>query len=751
MKREDLLDFNFDWRDDAVFKKALKESGLSEKEKLRLRDERMRRLELEELKEESGGYDDYDYDDDDEEVIKEVSAEETEEASDEAEKEAPDEKSDREERKNRKAEKKREKENSVIVAIKGDYPIRKKAVALMMCIFMAILPYVTYLHPQPLTKLTQKYFSSNTGSINDWFLFQKEFFVVIAAFILIGIFIVEEFFIEKQWKDIPLRKKDMKLPLILVGVYALLLIVSGICSKNPELVLMGVVKHYEGLLGVLGYLIIFLAAINYFCDTKSLEFFSWAMILTTLACSIFGVSEYLGYPLQENDFFAHFIAPAEKYEYAKTLTSQSENVHITFFNSNYLGSFCGLMFPLTAALTVESIRSVIKRWNVRMSLFARIGLVAKMIFGIFGTAGIAVCAVLSNSTGGLYSVAGGAAILLIIYVIYWFRGNISRVSALITFVCIGAVLAGGFMYMMKTNDDFRARFDKVVNNGSANNTTVEDYRKKMAKKHYVLKEIKQDGSSLVLDDFSGNTITVSRKGDDGLEFLDTEGNILKASVNKDKFFCFKDERYKNCKFKYTSESKLLIDLGYSKNLIFKYEDDKFKPFVHGLYTQDTINSYKGPEFFKKDLSALSGRFFIWGATISILDDCLLIGKGSGSFVTVFPQYDYASLLEVYETPGMVVNKPHNWYLGVAVDSGMVSLMVLLTLLGAFLVKGFKTVILDPVDDRFKHLRIGTYVSVIAFMVVGIVNDSYVCVSPVFWFIFGVGWYAVSRNKVVETD
>ena len=40
---------------------------------------------------------------------------------------------------------------------------------------------------------------------------------------------------------------------------------------------------------------------------------------------------------------------------------------------------------------------------------------------------------------------------------------------------------------------------------------------------------------------------------------------------------------------------------------------------------------------------------------------------------------------------------------------------------------------------------------IAFMVVGIVNDSYVCVSPVFWFIFGVGWYSVSGNNVIETD
>ena len=737
MKREDLLDFNFDWHDDEVFKNALKESSLSEKEKLRLRDERMRRLELEELKEEAGGYDDYDFDDDDEEVIGEEAAEDTD-GAEKAEKEKHGGKPDREERKKRKADEKREKENGVIVAIKGNYPIRKKVIALVMCVFMAILPYVTYWHPQPLTNVTARYFSSSSGSITDWFLFQKEFCVVIAAVILIGLFIVEECFIEKQWKDIPLRNKNMRLPIILVGAYALLLIISGIFSENHELVLMGIVKHYEGLLGVLGYLVIFLAAINYFCDTKSLEFFSWAMILTTLACSVFGLMEYNGNALQENDFFAHFIAPAEKYELATTLKSTSSNVHITFFNSNYLGSFCGLMFPLTAALGLGS-KNIVKK-----------------VLGLAAAAGIAVCAVLSNSTGGLYSVAGGAAILLIIYVIYWFRGNIAKIPSLVAFVCVGAVLVCGFVFMMKTSDDFRSRFDKVVNNGSASKTTVEEYRKKMAKKHYVLKEIKQDGSNLVLDDHSGNSITVTRMAaDDGktaLKFFDTDGNELKASVSNEKKYSIKDERYKNCKFTwYDASEKLYIDLGYSKNLIFKYEDDKFKPFVHGLYTQDTINSYNGPEFFKKDLSAVTGRFFIWGSTISILDDCLLIGKGSGNFVTVFPQYDYASLLEVYETPAMVVNKPHNWYLGVAVDSGVVSLLVLLVLLGAFLVKGFKTVILHPADDRFKHLRIGTYVSVIAFMIVGIVNDSYVCVSPVFWFIFGVGWYAVSCNKVIDTD
>ena len=731
MDREDLLDFNFDWRDEATFKKALKESNLPEKEKLRLRDERMRRLELEELKSGGSDYDDYDYDDDDEEELTEEKKEPEEEIASEIN-ELDEDPKDKKSKKKKGSDK-----EGVIVAIKGDYPLRKMFVALCMCVMIAILPYISYIHVQPLTELTSKYFSSESGKITDWFLFQKEFVVVIMSVLLLLIFIVEEFFIEKRWNDIPLKKKNMRLPMILTGIYALLLVISGIFAEHKELVMMGVVKHYEGLLGVLGYLIIFLAAINYFCDTRSLEFFSWAMVLTTFAAVVFAIMEYKGHPFQQSDFMAHLMAPPEQYEVAKTLHSSSTNVHITFFNSNYFGSFCGLMFPITAAIGLGS-KNIVRK-----------------ILGLVSAAGIALGAVLSNSSGGLYAIAACGALMLLIYIVYWCRGLVSRIPSLIGFVCAAAVAVGGGMYVLRTNEDIRQRVDDVVNNGSSTKYTIEEKREYYGQYYYLLKEIRQVDNGLELDDFKGNTIRVEAyKSDSGkydVHFYDTDGVQLKPYVNRNKYYCFEDERYKNACFKYSTGGSLYIDLNYEKKLTFRYEDGKFKPFVHNLYTQETINSYKGPKFFKKDLSAFTGRFFIWGTTFSFLDECILIGKGSGHYVTVFPQYDFASLLEVYATPAMVVNKPHNWYLGVAVDSGLVSLAALLILLGAFLIKGLNKVVLHPVEDRFKHLRLGIYISVIAFMIVGIVNDSYVCVSPVFWFIFGVGWYAVSGNKVVETD
>ena len=44
-----------------------------------------------------------------------------------------------------------------------------------------------------------------------------------------------------------------------------------------------------------------------------------------------------------------------------------------------------------------------------------------------------------------------------------------------------------------------------------------------------------------------------------------------------------------------------------------------------------------------------------------------------------------------------------------------------------------------------------YGLLIAFMLVSIVNDSYVCVSPIFWFIFGISWYVLSGNEIINTD
>lgn len=611
------------------------------------------------------------------------------------------------------------------------FPKRKIVISLLMCVFMFFLPFISYLHKETITDFLSKFYSSKNGYITDWFLYQKELCVILFAVALIIFFILEFLIVNKPYKNIPLKQKNLRIAMILCAAYAFFLILSGIFSEHKEVVLMGMVKHYEGLLGVLSYLIIFIASMNYFNHSRALNFLSYTIIFLTGFAGILAVFEYFGYPIVGTSFMAHLMAPASDYASAKGLHSTSSNVHITFFNSNYFGSFCGLLFPITLCFSIGMKNKIMK------------------VIGIISAVLIAFGAVVSNSSGGLYSVIICFVIIAVIYAIYFFKKLINKKIALISVAISAVILVLGTVLLYNISDTFSARLKNVVSNG-ASQTDKEAFNAS----HFVLKDLDSIGSDLYLFDINDNIINIEcvtdAVGGRSVKYFDTNGNELTAIKSED-FDTFSDERYKNCKFQFKNSEKLYCDLGYSANLVFKYEDNTFKPFVHGSYTMEKINKYNGPSIFKNNLNFATGRGFIWGSTISTLKDCIFIGHGNGNFLEYFPQYDYVSILEVYQTPAIIVNKAHNWYLQIACDSGIISLIAVLALLFVLLWRGIKSCIINPKNDSYLHLRLGLFIGVIAFMLVSIVNDSYVCVSPIFWFVFGISWYVLSDNEVINTD
>ncbi len=687
MKKEDLLNFNFDWKDKQIFDEALENSNLNEHEKQQLISSRQRMIEIEEIKKEE-----------------------------------------------QKQNKKQNGDGGGEKA-KPNLPFSKMVFAFAICIFFIIFPFISRMHIEYLTDFTVKYFSSQTGKITDWFLYAKEMAIILCALGCILFYFFESvIYFEKQSGNMGIKNKSLRLPIFLIILYAIFIVLSGVFASNKEVVLMGMVKQYEGLLGTLSYLVVCLVGMNYFNNSKALSFFQNSMLILCGLAGTFALSEYYGYPLQEMDFMAHLMAPKEYLDAAMALRSSSSNVHITFFNSNYFGGFCGLMFPLCVTFAIGS-RTLAK----------------KILGGVF-SAMIFIGAILSNSSGGLYTCAIMLILLAIIYIIYIIRNKVNRKQGITAFAVIVVLGVAGFAYAVHSSPEFAKRLEVVVNNGSKT-ASQEEKDKKFAQSHYVLTDLDSYDSKLIL--YSGDTsITIEcykdKDNNYDIEFFDTDNNPLDSYVVSNCSY-FEDERYKNCNFKFSSSQKLYVDLGYKSKLIFQYEDGKFKPYVHGMYTQEQITKYNGPEFFKNRLDMATGRGFIWGTTISMLKDCIFLGYGNGNFVANYPQYDYVSLLEVYKTPAMVVNKPHSLYLGIATDTGVISLIVVLVLMFAYLVRGFKVCVVHPIDDDYKHMRLGLFLSVIAFMLVSIVNDSYVCVSPIFWFIFGIGWYVLSGNKIIDTD
>ncbi len=91
----------------------------------------------------------------------------------------------------------------------------------------------------------------------------------------------------------------------------------------------------------------------------------------------------------------------------------------------------------------------------------------------------------------------------------------------------------------------------------------------------------------------------------------------------------------------------------------------------------------------------------------------------------------------------MVEKAHNWYLQVALNTGIPSLMILFCLFGW------------PFWQLARHyqqlpvLLIGISLSLLAYAAYGLINDSSVMVSPYFWIWLGLAYklYVIRSSSV----
>ena len=178
----------------------------------------------------------------------------------------------------------------------------------------------------------------------------------------------------------------------------------------------------------------------------------------------------------------------------------------------------------------------------------------------------------------------------------------------------------------------------------------------------------------------------------------------------------------------------------------------------------------------------SGRGWIWARTLPMLGETLFTGYGPDTYAVYFPQHDVAGKINVFRSANIIVDKPHNWYLQTAVNTGVISLLALLWLLGYFFldtvrarfgfrVRGMEPLFTGPIHgggeetnpsrratDPVKGKNTGGTVKIsdkkdmqtrwllpsgilcgiVGYAVTGMFNDSVVSVAPVFWCLLGLG-------------
>jgi O-antigen ligase len=122
----------------------------------------------------------------------------------------------------------------------------------------------------------------------------------------------------------------------------------------------------------------------------------------------------------------------------------------------------------------------------------------------------------------------------------------------------------------------------------------------------------------------------------------------------------------------------------------------------------------------------------------LLKDTWLIGHGADTYPLYFPQNDYVGKYNAGWIHSVVVDKPHNMFLGMFVGAGGLSLLALLALWGIYIVQSFRVYWREKYEDFTATAGAGIFFGICGFLVSGLVNDSSVSVMPLFYGLLGTG-------------
>ncbi len=228
-----------------------------------------------------------------------------------------------------------------------------------------------------------------------------------------------------------------------------------------------------------------------------------------------------------------------------------------------------------------------------------------------------------------------------------------------------------------------------------------------------------DSSKLYFCDDAGNELP-----------YDMEGMSSNAKIK------FTDPKYKD--YTITIDGAVLRVNQKQVQFEFAVEDEKFK--LIGL-NDDLTNTIEKAEYigFKNKERFGSARGYIWSRTLPMLKDTILWGHGPDTYAIEFPQNDYIGKIRAYGTPQMLVDKPHNMYLQIAVNTGVLSLLAALALWGLYLAQSIR-IYIKKMDYSFLSLSgAGIFLAVCGYLVTGLFNDSVVAIAPVFWVMLGLGF------------
>ncbi|MEA3422405.1 MAG: O-antigen ligase family protein, partial [Bacillota bacterium] len=488
----------------------------------------------------------------------------------------------------------------------------------------------------------------------------------------------------------------------------------------------------------MSYLMLFFFAF-FLIDKEQHDWVYAFVFVSALVMATVGLSQYFKHDIFATAWFQYLITPSEFKSVGGqiSLNTSLNAVYGTLYNPNYMGSYYALIIPMLVSGILYFTNHIAKIGFASLLIVSLLLLLASHssagIVGILGAIGVFL--LLRMSMLNKKIVIGMLGVVLIFSLITWSEIDRFTNDIIRSFITKGNIEIESFeiidnelfVEMNELGKDFSVKYD------------YEDYKPHLYDSDHRLMQMNRFENTgeyyPINKEFQFITINSNPAGmtlrfyplrevenEDGMKELQISDIVKVRPVDKEVL----------------SENEVLVHLATVKfaktnrRVISVKSDGNLMMYTFGENYAEKLTPAESI-FFKEYEHAGSGRGYIWSRSLPLIKDYMVIGAGPDVYAYVFPQEDLIGKMNYMSNAYILVDKPHNTYLQIAINTGFASLIVFLSALGLFLITSIKFI-----KGRDNMLLAGIFYSVTAFIFTSFFNDSVVSIAPMFWLMFGLG-------------
>ncbi len=563
---------------------------------------------------------------------------------------------------------------------------------------LVVIPLISKVYSYD-PKLSQFDWFPNLTEHSDLFLYYKSVFftltAVVMAFLILGKRFIEDQHAITAFEFYPL------------AAYAILALLSTLFSHYRSYGFSGIHEQFESIWVLLGYCVAAYYA-YIFVEEDDIAFLIRWFLLGIAILTALGLAQALKHDFFRTKLGQKLITTGTKYN-SLDFTFEEDRVYMTLYNPNYVGSYVALVFPILICLIL-----FFKTGN---STDRPLLPVLECITSILLAAGLAFCLLKSASKSGIVAVAGTFFLFFLILIPrlkkYWYLGILALI-----------IMIGGIFFADRALNHLLS--DSIRNLFSGEKTT------------YDLEDITVTEEDVIFT-YRGNVIHFRITENYEIEVTDAEGSILPLEKGDGFSYVIADDRFSDISIsQFPIEEHMSMGINVlGTSWYFSNDNENREYLFYNIYGKWTKFKTAPSAIFTGRESIATSRGYIWSRTIPLLKHYILLGSGADTFSLVYPNDDYLGMYNCGYT-GQTITKPHNLYLQIAVQSGVLSLIAFLAFYLIYFVSSFLLYTRCRLNSYSSKVGLGIFVGSFGYMISGIINDSMITVAPVFWTLIGIG-------------